>query len=209
MQAAERRQKKTELKREAILRSAAAAFRRKGYHGTSMEDISEQLLMTKGSLYYYFKDKEQILFACHDFSLDRVLEKMREVMEEQKGANKADKLGALIQGLVDVMIDDLQGSALALDFTALRDELLEQIITKRDQFERGMRVVISEGVKNGEFRNVDPKLATFAILGAINWISKWYRPDGSFKAADIGRMYSDLFVKGLSKGEIPETGQRA
>ncbi|MCA8910698.1 MAG: TetR family transcriptional regulator [Planctomycetes bacterium] len=209
MQAAERRQKKTELKREAILRSAAAAFRRKGYHGTSMEDISEQLLMTKGSLYYYFKDKEQILFACHDFSLDRVLEKMREVMEEQKGANKADKLGALIQGLVDVMIDDLQGSALALDFTALRDELLEQIITKRDQFERGMRVVISEGVKSGEFRNVDPKLATFAILGAINWISKWYRPDGSFKAADIGRMYSDLFVKGLSKGEIPETGQRA
>ena len=204
MQAAERRQKKTELKREAILRSAAAAFRRKGYHGTSMEDISEQLLMTKGSLYYYFKDKEQILFACHDFSLDRVLEKMRTVMEEQKGANMADKLGALIQGLVDVMIDDLQGSALALDFTALRDELLEQIITKRDQFERGMRVVISEGVKSGEFRNVEPKLATFAILGAINWISKWYRPDGSFKAADIGRMYSDLFVKGLSKGEVPQ-----
>lgn len=209
MQAAERRKKKTELKREAILRSAAAAFRRKGYHGTSMEDISEQLLMTKGSLYYYFKDKEQILFACHDFSLDRVLEKMRAVIEEQKDANSADKLGALIQGLVDVMIDDLQGSALALDFTALRDELLEQIISKRDQFERGMRVVINEGVKNGEFRNADPKLATFAILGAINWISKWYRPDGSFKAADIGRMYSDLFVKGLSQGEIPETGERA
>ncbi|MEZ5993427.1 MAG: TetR/AcrR family transcriptional regulator [Planctomycetota bacterium] len=209
MQAAERRQKKTELKREAILRSAAAAFRRKGYHGTSMEDISEQLLMTKGSLYYYFSDKEAILFACHDFSLDRVLEKMREVIEAQKAANSADKLGALIQGLVDVMIDDLQGSALALDFTALRDELLEKIIIKRDQFERGMRVVITEGVKNGEFRNVDPKLATFAILGAINWISKWYRPDGSFKAADIGRMYSDLFVKGLSQGELPDTGQGA
>ena len=209
MQAAERRQKKTELKREAILRSAAAAFRRKGYHGTSMEDISDALLMTKGSLYYYFKDKEEILFACHDFSLDRVLEKMREVIEAQKAANSADKLGALIQGLVDVMIDDLQGSALALDFTALRDELLEKIIIKRDQFERGMRVVISEGVKNGEFRNVDPKLATFAILGAINWISKWYRPDGSFKAADIGRMYSDLFVKGLSQGELPDTGQGA
>ncbi|MCA8919816.1 MAG: helix-turn-helix transcriptional regulator, partial [Planctomycetes bacterium] len=89
MQAAERRQKKTELKREAILRSAAAAFRRKGYHGTSMEDISEQLLMTKGSLYYYFSDKEAILFACHDFSLDRVLEKMREVIEAQKAANSA------------------------------------------------------------------------------------------------------------------------
>jgi hypothetical protein len=66
-----------------------------------------------------------------------------------------------------------------------------------------MRAVINEGVKAGEFRNVDSKLASFAILGAINWISKWYRPDGAFKAADIGRMYSDLFVKGLSKGELP------
>jgi AcrR family transcriptional regulator len=200
MQASERRQKKTELKREAILRSAAAAFRTKGYHGTSMEDISEQLLMTKGSLYYYFKDKEEILFACHDFSLDRVLERTREVLEEQKGAPAADRLSALIDALVHVMIDDLQGSALALDFEALRDEPLAWIVGKRDQFERAMRAVISTGVKSGEFRNVDAKLASFAILGAINWISKWYRADGAFKAADIGRMYSDLFVKGLSKG---------
>lgn len=207
MQAAERRARKTELKREAILRSAAGAFRRKGYHGTSMEDISEQLLMTKGSLYYYFADKEEILFACHDFSLDRVLDRMQEVIEAEKDSNAADRLGALIQGLVDVMIDDLQGSALALDFTALKEELLEKIIAKRDKFERGMRAVINEGVKSREFRNVDPKLATFAILGAINWISKWYRPDGTFKAADIGRMYSDLFVKGLSKGELPDVGK--
>lgn len=207
MQAAERRARKTELKREAILRSAAGAFRRKGYHGTSMEDISEQLLMTKGSLYYYFADKEEILFACHDFSLDRVLDRMQSVIEAEKDSNAADRLGALIQGLVDVMIDDLQGSALALDFTALKEELLEKIIAKRDKFERGMRAVINEGVKSREFRNVDPKLATFAILGAINWISKWYRPDGTFKAADIGRMYSDLFVKGLSKGELPNTGK--
>ncbi len=206
MQAAERRQKKTELKREAILRSAAAAFRRKGYHGTSMEDISEALLMTKGSLYYYFKDKEEILFACHDFSLDRVLEKMREVFAAQKGESAATRLAALIQGFVDVMIDDLQGSALALDFTALKEELLAKIIVKRDQFERGMRQVIQDGLKNGEFRKVEPKLASLAILGAINWIGKWYRPDGNFKAADIGRMYSDLFVKGLSKGQVAGTG---
>jgi len=202
MQAAERRQKKTELKREAILRSAAAAFRRKGYHGTSMEDISEALLMTKGSLYYYFKDKEEILYACHDFSLDRVLEKMREVLAAEQGAPAATRLAALVQGLVDVIIDDLQGSALALDFTALSEGLLAEIIAKRDQFERGMRGIIQEGVKNGEFKPVEPKLATFAILGAINWIGKWYRPDGPFKGGDIGSTYSRLFVEGLKNGTL-------
>jgi TetR/AcrR family transcriptional regulator len=202
MQAAERRQKKTELKREAILRSAAAAFRRKGYHGTSMEDISEQLLMTKGSLYYYFNDKEAILYACHDYSLDKVLGTLERVSAEADGAGAAERLSSVIQGLVDVMIDELQGSALALDITALSEELLAKIIAKRDQFERGLRAIVSEGVKKGEFRKVDPKMASFAILGAINWIGRWYREGGQFSAADIGRMYSDLFVNGLRHGEI-------
>jgi AcrR family transcriptional regulator len=209
MQAAERRQRKTEQKREAILRSAAAAFRRKGYHGTSMEDISEALLMTKGSLYYYFKDKEEILYACHDFSLDRVLEKMHEVLKAQLDATAAERLAALVQGLVDVIIDDLQGSALALDFTALSESLLEDIIAKRDQFERGMRKIIQEGVKSGEFKPVDPKLATFSILGAINWIGKWYRPDGPFNAQDIGSTYSRLFVEGLKNGDSAIAGAAA
>jgi AcrR family transcriptional regulator len=201
MPSAERRQRKTRMKREAILRSAAAAFRRKGFHGTSMEEISEALLMTKGSLYYYFKDKEEILYACHDFSLDRVLETTKRVMEEQKGEPAAVKLSALIDALVHVMIDDLQGSALALDFSVLGDEPLQKIIARRDQFERAMRAVVNEGVKNREFRKTDPKLASFAILGAINWISKWYRADGAFSAGDIARMYADLFVEGLKKSE--------
>ncbi|GIK53653.1 MAG: TetR/AcrR family transcriptional regulator [Planctomycetaceae bacterium] len=199
MKATERRARKTRLKREAILRSAAAAFRRKGYYGTSMEDISEQLLMTKGSLYYYFNDKEDILFACHDFSLDRVLEKLAEV---QKSSEKpAAKLRSLIQGLVDVMIDELQGSALALDFSALSEPKLQKIIKKRDEFERGMRAIIQDGVRQGEFRKFDAKLASFAILGSINWISRWYRPEGQFHAREIGKLFSDLFIDGLVNGE--------
>jgi AcrR family transcriptional regulator len=206
MQASERRQRKTELKREAILRSAAAAFRRKGYHGTSMEEISDELLMTKGSLYYYFKDKEDILYACHDFSLDRVLEKMADVHQAGVGAPADQRLAALVQGLVDVIIDDLQGSALALDFTALSEDLLAKIIAKRDKFERGMREIIQAGIAAQEFKPVDPKLATFAILGAINWIGKWYRPDGPFNARDIGGTYSRLFVEGLKSGTLSDSG---
>ncbi|MCC6466617.1 MAG: TetR family transcriptional regulator [Planctomycetes bacterium] len=204
MQAAERRQKKTELKREAILRSAAAAFRRKGYHGTSMEDISEALLMTKGSLYYYFQDKEAILFACHDFSLDKVLATLKQDPE----ASASQRLARMIEALVHVIIDELGGSALALDFTALSPELLARIIAKRDQFDRGMRAVIQQGVKSGEFRKVDVKLASFAVLGAINWISKWFRPEGEQTAHDIARTYSDLLVSALKAGELPAAPRR-
>lgn len=200
MKATERRAKKTRLKREAILRSAAAAFRRKGYYGTSMEDISEQLLMTKGSLYYYFHDKEEILFACHDYSLGLVLERLYAVQKTEM--SPSERLKALIQGLVDVMIDELQGSALALDFSALSEPLLAKIIKKRDEFERGMRAIIVDGVRSGDFRKADAKLATFFILGAINWISRWYRPEGTFQAKEIGKVYGEIFLAGLAHGTL-------
>lgn len=199
MPPAERRERKTRLKREAILRSAAAAFRRRGYHGTSMEDISEDLLMTKGSLYYYFTDKEEILYACHDFSLDKVLGILHAVTREQAGASATEKLGALVQGLVDVIIDELGGSALTLEFSALRPELLSKIVKKRDEFERGLRAIVAEGIKSGEFRKQDPKLAGFAMLGAMNWIGRWYRPEGTYTAQDIGKAYAEQFVKGLKR----------
>ena len=62
-----------------ILKSAAAAFRRLGYHGATVEQIAAALHMKKGNLYYYFKNKEAILFACHQYSLDRLLILLEEV----------------------------------------------------------------------------------------------------------------------------------
>src|SRR5919206_800086 len=64
--------------RVEILKSAAAAFRRLGYHGATVEQIAAALHMKKGNLYYYFKNKEEILFACHQYSLDRLMQLLEE-----------------------------------------------------------------------------------------------------------------------------------
>src|SRR5712671_2782760 len=77
-----------------ILKSAAKAFRRLGYHGATVENIATALRMKKGNLYYYFKNKEEILFACHQYSLDRLLELLERI---QRGPDTPDdKLRALI-----------------------------------------------------------------------------------------------------------------
>ena len=69
-------------RRVEILKSAAAAFRRRGYHGASVDEIASTLEMTKGNLYYYFKNKEEILFACHEYSLDKLLTLMADVQAD-------------------------------------------------------------------------------------------------------------------------------
>src|SRR6266436_1837075 len=84
-----------------ILKSAAKAFRRLGYHGATVETIAAALHMKKGNLYYYFKNKEEILFACHQYSLDRLLQMLDEV--EHSGLTPDEKLRTLILGAVHMI----------------------------------------------------------------------------------------------------------
>ena len=73
-----RRSEVSAATRIEILKSAAAAFRKLGYHGATVEQIAAALQMKKGNLYYYFRNKEEILFACHEYSHDRLLELLDE-----------------------------------------------------------------------------------------------------------------------------------
>ena len=158
-------------RRVEILKSAAAAFRRRGYHGASVDEIASALEMTKGNLYYYFQNKEEILFACHDYSLDILLGLLAEVQSEPLRPD--EKLRRLVLAFVSILLDELQGTALTLDLQALSPPLLAKIVAKRDAFDQGMRAVIQQGIDEGLFTSGDPKMISFAILGAVNWITKW------------------------------------
>jgi TetR/AcrR family transcriptional regulator len=184
-------------RRIEILKSAAAAFRRRGYHGASVDEIASALEMTKGNLYYYFKNKEEILYACHDYSLDVLLGLMTEVLAEQSRPD--DKLRKLILAFIHMMLDELQGTALTLDLQALSPVLLKRIIAKRDRFDRGMREIIQAGIDSGLFRDGDPKMIAFAIMGAVNWITKWFDPAGPMSSEEIGQRFADYLVGGLLK----------
>jgi TetR/AcrR family transcriptional regulator len=190
-------QRKTRQRRVEILKSAAAAFRRRGYHGASMGEIAQALRMTKGSLYYYFKNKEEILFFCHDYSLDILLDVLERV--EAAGGTPPQKLRSLIESFVHHILDDLRGTAMTLDFQALSAPLLRRVIAKRDRFDRGIRRLLQEGMDAGAIAPGDPKLLTFAILGAVNWIPRWFDPRGPATSEEIGRVFAEYLVTGLQK----------
>ena len=103
--------------------------------------------MTKGNLYYYFKNKEEILFACHEYSLDKLLALMADVQAET--ASPEAKLRRLVLAFVHLILDDLHGTALTLDPEALSPPLLKRVIAKRDQFDHGIRDIIQQGIDQG------------------------------------------------------------
>ena len=188
-------------RRIEILKSAAAAFRRRGYHGASVDEIASALEMTKGNLYYYFKNKEEILYACHDYSLEVLLALMAEIQAEESRPD--DKLRKLILAFIHMMLDELRGTALTLDLQALSPPLLKRIIAKRDRFDHGMREIIQQGIESGLFRPGDPKMIGFAMMGAVNWITKWFDPAGPMTSEDIGQRFADYLVGGLLRNEQP------
>ena len=182
--------------RIAILKSAAGAFRRLGFHGATVEEIAAALGMKKGNLYYYFKTKEEILFACHQYSLDRLLEVLEKVEQDVRPPDQ--KLRQLIVAFVHTILDDLHGTALFLDLEALTTAHLRQAIARRDEFDRGVRRVIQQGVDWGTFAaQVDPKLVSFALLGAVNWIPRWYNPSGPSSSQEIADRFAEYLVAGL------------
>jgi TetR/AcrR family transcriptional regulator len=186
---------KFESKRVEILKTADAAFRRRGYHGASVDEIAGALSMTKGNLYYYFKNKEDILYACHDYSLNLILGVMDGIRAEDIPAD--EKLRRLVIAFVHLIIDELHSTALTLDLQALSPSLLKKVIARRDRFDRGLRAIIQEGVDEGRFAPADTKLVAFAIMGAVNWIPKWFNPEGPATSEQVGRTFADFLVGGL------------
>jgi AcrR family transcriptional regulator len=195
---------KRRRRREQILHGALRALREKGYHATTLDDIAEHVGMRKTALYHYFPDKEAILHECHRESLADLARIMRDVGDRPTASAK---LAYVIAEHVRVMTDTLQGSPLAFDVAALSPARRARMIAGRDRYERRLRAIIAEGMRRGEFRPGDAKIAAFAILGAINWISRWYRPEGALHADEIGEQFVERLLNGLASG--PRRGARS
>src|SRR5689334_6855954 len=175
-----------------ILKSAAAAFRRVGYHGATVEQIAAALHMKKGNLYYYFRNKEEILFACHQYSLDQLLALLDDVEHSTVAAD--EKLRRLIVAFVHTILDELHGTALFLDLEALTPAHLKAVIARRDRFEHGVRDVLEEGMRDGTFARGDAKLLAFALFGAVNWIPRWFSPQGPSSSQEIADRFADYLI---------------
>ena len=90
-----------------------------------------------------------------------------------------------------MVLDELHGTALGLDLEALSPAHLKTVIVGRDRFDHGLRRMLDEGIRNGAFRPADAKLLSFAMLGAVNWIPRWYNPDGPVELAGDRRRFAD------------------
>jgi AcrR family transcriptional regulator len=182
-------------KRDAVIQAAARAFRARGYHNTSLEDIANDLNVTKPTVYHYVENKEQLLFECFRSGLQQIMAAFEEVADSK--ANARDRLAVVMTRYAEAITSDFGWCMVQAENQDLSAAMSRKVKTLKSEIDQGLRRLILEGSKDGSLRRCDPKMAAFAIAGAFNWIAHWYRSDDALSATQIAEQFIDLFVDGL------------
>lgn len=184
-------------KRQALITEAGRCFGVHGFHGTSLEDVATRLNVTKAALYYYVKSKKEILFECHNLALDLGDEAL--VKAEQEGENGLDTLKIFIRFYIELLTGEMGSCAVLTDIQSMAPRDMKKIIKRRDQFDKQLRSIIQRGIDDGSIAPCDVKLAGFCVMGAVNWIPRWFSDDGSRSGSDIAENFTTFLTSGLAQ----------
>ena len=182
-------------RRDQILRGLASFVRDRKLASLTMREIADQLGLVKGNLYYYFKSKQEILFHCHVKCIAISLAALDEVLAEK--LPPVDALRLLLVRHIRNITEDAYSGVLLTNLESLTPAQRKRYVAMRDRFEQGVRKMIRAGIADGTFAQQDVDLAGFTILGAINWIPKWYRRDGALSSIEIAERVADQLIRSL------------
>lgn len=185
--------------RTRILQEAAKLFTEKGYEATSVQDIAQALGLSKAALYHHFRSKEEILYAISLLALEGL------VAAGEKALNVEDPKEALCRFMEaharyfaenrPFFVAMLQG------IQSLSPEHRAETVRLRDRHEANLRAILKRGMAAGVFREVDVALAGRAVLSMLNWMIRWFRPEGPMRAEEVARGYCGLILRGLANGD--------
>lgn len=196
------------LKRDAVLREAGRAFSDRGYHGTSLDDVAKALGVSKGTLYNYVKDKQEILWEFHRLASE--IAQAAFASAKAEGGTGAQMLRNTLVRFIQGLTQELGACRVLMEFNALRPEDRVKATKLRDAFEQSYIELIETGIADGSLRQVDPRLAIFTFMGAINWIPRWYSPTGRLTSAYIAEAMTDILLRGLlTERRMPSSAETA
>ena len=184
--------------RQQILSTAKNLFIQQGYHGLSMRQIAEALGVSKAALYYYFRDKEELLLAILDSFLDEMETALQRIRREQISARQ--RINALVELILFQPAD--QRAVIRLS----SQEMAQLSMPARQAFDRAyhrkflnpIRSILQEGIQSGELRPMDPIVATWALLGMMY---PYFYPAHSsdlLPPAEVAERLVQIFLDGVA-----------
>ena len=189
------RETRYELQKDRMLRAAARCFNEKGYSGSSLKDVADILGLTDAALYYYVRNKEELVYLCYV----RAAELGREAMQRARadGENGLDTIRAYLRYHIEIMVGDRGPIAIMTEIPSLEPGHREAVLEFSRQHSARFEEILRAGIGDGSIAPCDVRMTGNALMGSINWIPKWFHGDAAM-GRTIAAEFPNILTAGLA-----------
>lgn len=182
--------------RDDIIAAATRVFSLRGYHAASMTEIADEVGIRKPSLYHHIRKKEDLLFAIHEQLIDELSEETTAALARTDGPE--ERIRRILEVNMSFVARHRDGVAVFLqERREMSGERWDDLVDKRDRYERVVSGVVAAGTATGAFVDVPPQITARALLAMANWGYTWFDPDGELSASAVAEIFSEIALKGL------------
>lgn len=197
-QAVPRKKNKSEQRQAQILKHAVELFNRQGYSNTSLDDIAKAVGISREGIYYYFKNRSQILLAIVKPQAEAIIEGFRQIAESDRDPREKLYLAVLNHlGCLDMTAPEMALTLRDIYSSDVQDahpylnpiwKLYEHLWTD----------LVASGQAGGVFmRDRDPKIVAFGILGMCNWMGRWFDREKPVPLEAIAATFAEMIAFGV------------
>jgi AcrR family transcriptional regulator len=183
-----------ELQKDRMLRAAAKCFNQKGYSGSSLKDVAQVLGLTDAALYYYVKNKEELVYLCYLRAGDVGRETMDRAIAE--GSNGLDTVKRYLRYHLEAMTGKRGPIAIMSEIPSLKPEHRERILEISRRHGARFEAILKKGIEDGSIAPCDVRMTGNAIMGSLNWVPKWFHGDAAI-AANVVAEFPEILSAGL------------
>lgn len=187
---------KYEQRRMEVLLAAARTFNRLGYHVATLDDIADELDITKPALYYYVKSKDELLFACGQLAMDELSTALDRSVDLE--ASGLERLRLFFRTYAEMICKDFGRCLAGTEPKDLASKSRKENAAGRRALNLSVRDMIKDGVKDGSIRPCDDRAVSIALFDAFNGLSRWFDPKGAQPISQIANEYVAIFTKGIA-----------
>lgn len=188
---------KFDERRLEVLLAAARTFNAKGFHQATLDDVAEELGVTKPAIYYYARSKDELLFACGGIALDalgKAIDETRDV-----GLSGLDRLKHFFRTYGEIICEDFGRCLATSEPRDLAPKSRRETIASRRRLNHAVRAMIVDGIKDGSIRKCDDRVVAMALFDAFNGLARWFDRNGPMPLKTIIANYLSTFLSGIAK----------
>lgn len=184
---------------EDIVKQASMLISKKGYDGTSFQDIANAMGIHKSTLFYYFKTKEELLLTVMERSIHGPIMDLQQIVT-QEGLTPEERLKRALENHIRLIIAHSDTVNIYLnELRKLPRRSQAKYLTNRKMYEKNFETIIRQMQEIGYFQGLNPKIVTFGILGMANWVIKWFKTSGEFTVSEVANIFYRM---------VTQTGQK-